>query len=92
MIKSFRHGGLEKFYRTGSKAGIQPKHAARLRNQLTALDAAAQPKDLDAPGYKLHELKGDSAGRWSIWVNGNYRLTFTFEDANVILLDYEDYH
>lgn len=93
MIKSFRHDGLERFYRTGSKAGIQPKHDKRLRMQLAALDAATQPQDLGAiAAWRLHELKGDQAGRWSITVNGNWRLTFTFEQTDVVLLDYEDYH
>ncbi len=93
MIKTFRHGGLERFYRTGSKSGIQPKYDKRLRTQLTALDAATQPRDLAViPGWRLHELKGDQAGRSSITVNGNWRLTFGFEGTDVVLLDYEDYH
>lgn len=93
VIKSFRHSGLERFYRTGSKAGIQPKHAQKLTAQLTALDAATQPKDLGAiPSWRLHELKGSQTGRWSLTVNGNWRLTFTFEGTDVVLLDYEDYH
>jgi proteic killer suppression protein len=72
VIKTFRHAGLERFDRTGSKAGIQPKHDKRLRMQLTALDAATQPTDLAViPGWRLHELKGDQSGRWSITVNGN---------------------
>jgi proteic killer suppression protein len=68
VIKSFRHNGLERFYRTGSKAGIQPKHDVKLRTQLTALDAAMRPQDLAAiPGWHLHELKGNLAGaRWSM--------------------------
>jgi proteic killer suppression protein len=93
VIRSFRHDGLERFYRTGSKAGIQPMHHVRLRTQLTALDAATRPQDLAAiPGWRLHELKGSQAGRWSITVNGNWRLTFMFEGTDVVLLDYEDYH
>ena len=71
MIKSFRHDGLERFYRTGSKAGIQPKHDKKLRSQLSALDAATQPQDLAAiPSWRLHELKGGQAGRWSITGDG----------------------
>lgn len=93
VIKSFRHAGLERFYRTGSKAGIQPMHHVKLRTQLTALDAATRPQDLAAiPGWRLLELKGNQASRWSITVNGNWRLTFIFEGADVVLLDYEDYH
>lgn len=92
MIKSFQHKGLEKFYRTGSKAGIQPGHAARLRKQLTLLEAAIRPEDVNVPGYHLHPLKVDLAGYWAIKVNKNWRLTFTFEGMDVILLDYQDYH
>ncbi|MGH9585327.1 MAG: type II toxin-antitoxin system RelE/ParE family toxin [Acidobacteriaceae bacterium] len=92
MIKSFQHKGLEKFYRTGSKAGIQPEHAARLRKQLTLLEAAAAPEDVNLPGYNLHPLKADLAGHWAIKVDRMWRLTFLFEGADVILLDYLDYH
>ena len=93
MIKAFRHAGLERFYRSGSKAGIQPKHDKKLRAQLTALDAPAQLQDLAViAGWRLHALKGDQAGRWSITVNGNWRLTFAFEGTDVVLLDYEYYH
>jgi toxin HigB-1 len=92
VIKSFRHAGLERFFSTGSKAGIRPAHAARLRLQLTALNLAAGPSDIKAPGWRLHPLKGQFAGHWSIEVNGNWRLTFAFEGPDVILLDYLDYH
>jgi proteic killer suppression protein len=92
MIKSFRHKGLEKFYNTGSRAGIQPHHAKRLRMQLTALDTAMVIDDMDIPGFRLHRLKGEDKGRWSIWVNGNWRITFEFEDGQVFIVDYEDYH
>jgi len=62
VIKSFRHRGLEKFFSSGSKAGIQPKHATRLRLQLFALDNAKSPADMNAPGWKLHRLTGNLAG------------------------------
>lgn|SRR5690625_2048449 len=92
MIKSFRHKGLRRFFESGSTAGIQPQHAARLRMQLAALDTAAIIEDMDIPGFRLHRLKGSERGRWSIWVNGNWRLTFEFRDGNAYILDYEDYH
>jgi proteic killer suppression protein len=92
VIRSFAHKGLERFFRTGSKTGIQPKHAERIREQLTALNAAICPEDLAAPGYDLHPLKGDLAGHWSIKVSANWRLTFKFERDDVIVLDYQDYH
>ncbi|AKJ68798.1 MULTISPECIES: type II toxin-antitoxin system RelE/ParE family toxin [Pandoraea] len=92
MIKTFRHKGLEAFYRTGNKGGIQPRHAGKLRLLLTALDSAAGPQDMNAPAWRLHSLTGDLAGHWSIWVNGNWRVTFRFNGADAELVDYQDYH
>lgn len=92
MIKSFRHKGLKKFFDTGSVAGVQPQHAKRLRMQLAALDTARCIDDMDVPGFKLHSLTGQNQGRWSIWVNGNWRITFDFHDGHAFVLDYEDYH
>lgn len=60
--------------------------------QLIALDTAHSIDDMDIPGFRLHKLKGKSAGRWSIWINGNWRLTFDYEDGNVYIVNYEDYH
>ncbi|GEN29083.1 hypothetical protein HVA01_27290 [Halovibrio variabilis] len=92
MIKSFRHKGLKRFYATGSTAGIQPDHAGKLRMQLAALDTASSVEDMDIPGFRLDPLKGKDKGRWSIRVNGNWRMTFEFRDGNAYILDYEDYH
>ena len=92
MIKSFRHKGLQKFFRTGSVAGIQPRCAPRLRRMLDALDVASAPEDVDLPGWRLHRLTGDRSDTWSLTVTGNWRLTFRFEAQDVILLDFEDYH
>ena len=92
MIKSFRHKGIEQFFETGSKAGIQPAHAAKLQRQLRRLDEAASHQDMNIPGWKLHQLSGDMAGHYSVWVNGNWRLTFAFASTNAVLVDYQDYH
>lgn len=92
MIKSFRHKGVRRFFETGSMAGIQAAHAGRLRRQLTALNRAATPDDMNMPGWDLHPLVGNLAGHWSVKVNGNWRLTFTFEDGDAVLVDYQDYH
>jgi proteic killer suppression protein len=92
MIKTFQHKGLRLYYETGSTKGIQVKHAEKLRMQLAVLDTAFEINDVDIPGYKLHSLKGNRKGTWSISVSGNWRLTFEFVDGNVYLLSYEDYH
>ena len=92
MIKSFKHKGLEKFYQSGSTKGIQANHAKKLRMQLAALDTAQSIDDMDIPGYRLHQLTGDRRGIWTITVNANWRLTFKFEEGNVYILNYEDYH
>ncbi len=92
MIRSFRHAGLQQFFETGSRAGIQPKHAKRLRLQLARLDTASSPADMDLPGWRLHALKGSLSGHFSMWVDENWRLTFCFDGAHAILVDYRDYH
>lgn len=83
---------MEKFFRTGSKAGIQPKHTSKLRLQLFALDSATQAGDMNAPGWKLHPLAGELEGHWAVSVSGNWRLTFSFEGEDAILVDCQDYH
>ena len=92
MIKSFQHKGLERYFQTGSKAGIQAAHATKLRLQLAALDNALTPLDLKAAPWDLHQLKGDMQRFWSIKVNGNWRVIFTFEGLDAVLVDYLDYH
>lgn len=92
MIQSFRHKGLKKFFETGSLAGIQSHHAIRLGMLLAALDTAHTVGDMDIPGLRLLQLKGFRQARWSVWVNGNWRMTFEFRDGHAYVLDYEDYH
>lgn len=87
MIKSFRHKGLRKLFATGSTASVQASHAKRLRMQLAALDTARVIDDMDLPGFALHPRKGEMRGRWAISVNGNWRLTFEFQDGNAYVLD-----
>ena len=92
MILSFLHKGLAKFYKNGNKAGIQANHAKRLRLILSNLDQAECPEDMDLPGLRLHELTGKRKGIWSVWVSGNWRVTFRFNGQNVEIVNYEDYH
>ena len=92
MIVSFRHKGLKLLYETGSVRGVQAAHAKKLKRLLTILDQASSPVDLTLPELRAHPLKGQRESYWSVWVNGNWRLTFRFVGADVELLDYEDYH
>lgn len=92
MIRSFRHKGLCRFFESGSTAGIQAEHGRKLRLQLAAMHSAAVVDDLDLPGYRLHPLKGADKGRWAIWVNAKWRLTFVFREGHIYDVDYEDDH
>lgn len=92
MIRSFKHKGLAKFFKSGSIAGIQAAHAKRLRLILGRLNAASGAKDMDLPGLRLHELSGSRSGIWSVTVSGNWRVTFRFEDGDAEIVNYEDYH
>lgn len=92
MIKSFKHKGLKNFYENGNSSGIQSQHRQKIRMQLVALDTATVIDDIDLPGFRLHPLKGDMSGLWSIDVNKNWRITFQFKSGNVYVVNYEDYH
>lgn len=92
MIKTFAHKGLEKFFEIDSTAGIQAKHEKCLRLILTALNAADDLKNLNAPTFRLHPLKGNKKGLWSMTVNGNWRVVFRFEEGDAYVVDYTDYH
>lgn len=92
MIQNFRHKGLKLFFETGSTAGIQATHAAKLGRMLNRLNLATDAQAMNLPGWKLHPLKGALSGHWSVWVSGNWRLTFTFVGEDAELVDYQDYH
>ena len=92
MIKGFKHKGLEKYFLTGSKAGIDAAHGRKLRLILGRLHASTSPRDMNLPGLRLHQLKGDRQGAWSVQVSGNWRVTFEFEGTDAVNVDYEDYH
>ena len=92
MIASYRHRGLERFILSGSKAGVRPEHAERLRLVLGRLAASVTAQDMDLPGLRLHPLKGRLKGRWSVTISGNWRVTFAFSGKDAVQVDYEDYH
>jgi proteic killer suppression protein len=92
MIKSFKHKGLRKFFETGSTAAIQPAHKQKLRVRLTALDTATVLEDINLAGFRLQQLKEKMQGLWAIDVSKNWRITFEFQDGDVYVVNYEDYH
>ncbi len=92
MIRSFKHKRLRRFFEEGVKSGIRPEHAERLRLVLARLQASTNPKDIDLPGLRLHELKGESKGTWSVTVSGNWRVTFRFEGKDSFDVNYANYH
>jgi toxin HigB-1 len=91
-IKGFRHKGLERFFATGSKSGIQPNHADRLRLILGRLNVSTSVRDMNLPGLGLHELRGLRKGTWAVKVSGNWRVTFICIGKDMDHVDYEDYH
>lgn len=92
MIVSFRHKGLRQFYRTGDRSRLRQDQVRRIAVVLAALDEAAEPRDLDRPSLRLHPMKGELDGFWSVWINGNWRIVFRFENAQVCDVDLLDYH
>lgn len=92
MIKSFRHKGIKNFFETGNQSGIVTTHASKLRRQLGQLNVASKAMHMKIPGWDLHPLSGNLKDHWSVSVNGNWRLTFTFQNKDAVLVDYQDYH
>ncbi len=92
MIVSFKHKGLERFYITGDRRGIQAKHTVKLQDILTLLDKAKVPEDMNAPGYMLHLLEPRKNQIYAVRVSGNWRVTFCISNGDAEIVDYQDYH
>lgn len=92
MIRSFKDRGLKRLYERDDPKRVNPEHVQKLQNILARLDAAAEPADMDLPGFRLHQLKGDRAGIWAVTVRANWRVTFRFEGNDVTDVNCEDYH
>lgn len=92
MILSFKHKGLERFFKTGKSSGIQSKHGKRLKLILGRLNASISPQDMNLPGLYLHQLTGNRSNIWSVRVSGNWRVTFRFNGEHAEIVNYEDYH
>jgi len=92
MIIGFRHRGLKRYCESGDPRGLQAQHSSRIRRILARLESATCLRDLDAPGLRLHPLKGKLLGRWALDVDRIWRITFTFDGRDCDQIDYEDYH
>ena len=92
MINTFKHRGLERFFKRSDYRGIPAQHSSRIERMLDRLDAAVRPDDMNLPGYRFHPLKGDRKGEFAVSVSGNWRMTFGFEGVNAIDVNLEDYH
>lgn len=92
MIKSFKHKGLKQLFEKGVISGVQAQDADRINDRLQVIDAAKDINELNRQVYKLHPLKGDREGYWSITVRANWRITFQFRNGDAYILNYEDYH
>lgn len=92
LIKSFKHRGLKRLYERGDRSGIRADLVETVERILTVLDSATTPQALDIPRYRLHMLKGDLKGSWSVTVRANWRIIFRFEDEDVFDVELIDYH
>ncbi len=92
MIRSIRHKGLKRLYEDDDPRGVMREHTAKLRDILARLDAAGSAADMDLPGFRLHQLKGNFKGFWAVTVRANWRIIFRLTEGDVLDVDYVDYH
>ncbi len=92
MIRTFKHRGLERFFKKGDHRGIIAKSEGRIERILDRLDAAIRAEDMNLPGFRFHGLVGTRKGTYSVTVTGNWRITFRFDGEDAVEVDLEDYH
>jgi proteic killer suppression protein len=92
MIRSLKHRGLKRPYELDDRSGIRPDLVDRVEDIVGRLDAAKNPQALNLPGYRLHPLKGDLKGFWSVTVRANWRIMFRFDGADAFDVELIDYH
>jgi proteic killer suppression protein len=92
MIRGFKHKGLERLFERGDRSRVRADLVHKIENILATLDSAESPQGLNLPGYRLHPLKGDRKGFWSVTVRANWRIIFRFENGNAFDVDLVDYH
>ncbi|MCH7692803.1 MAG: type II toxin-antitoxin system RelE/ParE family toxin [Proteobacteria bacterium] len=92
MIVGFRHKGLKLLFEKGDRRRVLPDYADKIERVLARLEEASEVGNMDLPGFRLHPLKGDLAGNWSVTVSGNWRIVFRFEGGHACDVDLIDYH
>jgi toxin HigB-1 len=92
MIRSFRSKALRQLARTGDASKLSVQSELRLRLILNALNDATRPEQMNIPGLRFHALRGQRKGRYAVWANGNWRITFGWAKEDAIDVDLEDYH
>ena len=92
VIVSFKHKGLKRLFEQNDRSGLRADLTDKIERILSVLDAASAPQALDLPGYRLHQLKGDRKGYWSLTVRANWRIVFRFENGRACDVDLVDYH
>ena len=92
MLKTFRHRGLERLFESDDASGVRADQVRRIRDVLAHLDGARQPNDINLPGYRLHPLRGNLKGCWSVTISGNWRIIFRLENGDAFDVDLVDYH
>lgn len=92
MIENFRHKGLKRLFEKGDKSAFSAEHLNKIGNILSVLNTATAPKDLDLPGFRLHQLTGNLRGFWSVTVRANWRIIFRLEEGRALDVDFVDYH
>ena len=92
MIRSFRSRALRRFWTKSDASGLRGDWVRKIERQLTLLDSAAAPEEMNLVAFGFHRLTGDHAGRFSVTVSRNWRLTFAFDGQDAVEVDLEDYH
>jgi toxin HigB-1 len=92
MVRNFRHKGLQRLFQHDDGSKLPPDMVARIRLILSTLHAAQEIEAMDIPTFRLHPLKGELKGFFSVTVRANWRIIFRFEGGEAFDLDFVDYH
>jgi proteic killer suppression protein len=92
VIRRFRHRGLKRLYEDDDRRELNAQHVGKIQRVLARLSDASEPRHMNLPAWRLHPLKGDYAGYWSVTINGNWRIIFRIENGDATDVDLLDYH